>query len=367
MYEFEQINPKITKQYVEAMHCMLKSENPYPIIFSVVKKAFKSLVPNMADRIARPYVQNVLTPLYELLKNKYDLRKFKTIEEAESIYYQTEIVFREKAIDSKEVDDLADLFYELLEYDVCLEENGELYLHSYASLVHVAISHINAIRKWNKLYKKKPNEENFDIALNTNTTREKMIAFKLNAIKLDLLHNDVFDRASLLEQKEILLDFIKFNHITARCIAELKKYNHNLPHDNVILSHLQLSHIINADRPIDKFLIYKSFFATVVGIYKRSCAINQKDVPYTKLYKLARKLTAFVFPELKVLKKPLFTASKIKKPIKEIAIFNGLRLISFEDKRYKIHKEKDEIDLTEQYLKNIIKFSKKFTTPLSKS
>ncbi|QIR74749.1 hypothetical protein [Sulfurospirillum diekertiae] len=365
MYEFELINETLIKQYAEAMNGMLKQENPYPIVFSVVKRSFKALVPNTADHIIKPYVKSILSPLYELLKNKYNLRKFESEEEAKTLYNEAEKVYRSKILDNEIIDEFANFFYDLLEYDLCIEENEAQFLHSYSTIFNMSRSHIQAVIKWNKLFRKKPDEENFDIAVNTQTSRKKMIAFKLNAIERDLLHDNVFEKESLMSQREILQDFITHNHLTVRFIAELRKYVHSLPHDNMTTSNLKLSHILNADRPIDKMWIYQSFFTVIIGIYKKSCAIHKKKVPYKKLYTFADKLTKFVFPELANLKKPLFTYDKIQKPIKEIAIFDGLRLISFEDNRFTIHKEQDEIDLTEQYFKNIIKFSKRYT--LSKS
>jgi len=307
----------------------------------------------------------MLSPLYELLKNKYNLRKFESEEEATTLYYETEKVYRSKILDNETIDEFANCFYDLLEYDLCIEENEAQFLHSYSTIFNMSRLHIQAVRKWNKLFRKKPDEENFDIALNTQTSRKKMIAFKLNAIERDLLHDNVFEKESLISQREILQDFITHNHMTVRFIAELRKYVHSLPHDNLITSNLKLSHILNADRPIDKMWIYQSFFTVIIGIYKKSCAIHKKEVPYKKLYTFADNLTKFVFPELSNLKKPLFSYDKIQKPIKEIAIFDGLRLISFEDNRFTIHKEQDEIDFTEQYFRNIIKFSKRYI--LSKS
>lgn len=365
MYEFELINQNLIKQYAEAMNRMLSQENPYPIVFNVVKHSFKALVPNTADHIIKPYVKNMLSPLYELLKNKYNLRKFESEEEAATLYYETEKVYRSKILDNETIDEFANYFYDLLEYDLCIEENEAQFLHSYSTIFHMSRVHIQAIRKWNKLFRKKPDEENFDIAVNTQTSRRKMIAFKVNAIERDLLHDNVFEKESLVSQREILHDFVTHNHLTVRFIAQLRKYVNSLPQDEMTASHLKLSHILNADRPIQKIWIYQSFFTTIIGVYKKSCAINKKKVPYKKLYIFADKLTKFVFPELANLKKPLFTYDKIQKPIKEIAIFDGLRLISFEDNRFTIHKEQDEIDFTEQYFKNIIKFSKRYT--LSKS
>lgn len=365
MYEFELINPKIIQRYTESINGMMKHENPYPIFFSVIKRSFKALVPNASDHIIKPYIQNMLKPLYEILERKYKLRPFESLNEARLLHQETENNFRKYYLDNEDIDELANLFYDLLEYDLCVEENGNTYLQGYSTIYRMAGLHFIALRQWRKLHKKKPDEKNFDIAHNTETSREKMIAFKLESIERELLHDNVYDKESLVHQKDILNDFVVHNYITARFIAQLRKYVDSLPKDEMTVSHLKLSHILNADRPIQKKWIYQSFFTVIIGVYKKSCAINKKKVPYKLLYKFADKLTKFVFPELLTLKKPLFTYDKIQKPIKEIAICDGLRLISFEDKRFKIHKEQDEIDFTEEYLENIIKFSKRYT--LSKS
>lgn len=82
MYEFELINPKIIQRYTESINGMMKHENPYPIFFSVIKRSFKALVPNASDHIIKPYIQNMLKPLYEILERKYKLRPFESLNEA---------------------------------------------------------------------------------------------------------------------------------------------------------------------------------------------------------------------------------------------------------------------------------------------
>lgn len=365
MYEFELINPKITKQYAESMHHLLKSENPYLAVFNVIQKAMKSLVPNTAHYLIKPHIKNVLQPLYKMIESKYNLRKFHSLDEAREIYHNNLLHTNEEK--DEEIFEVQDMIYDLLEYDACIEENGQLFLHSLSSLYHMIIKHASAIEDWQMLKENKINEYNFDIALNTNKSLKKMLAFKKNSIDLELAHPYVDDRESLELQKQIVLDFPKYNHITARFVHDLKRLKDELPNDVFVQSHAKLAHVIDADRPIDIIEIYQSFFTSIVGIYKKSSKINDKELPYTKIYKFAQKLTMVIFPELKKLKKPLFVYDKIKKPIKEVAILNGFRLISFEDNRYKIKKEQFEIDITEQYLKNIIKFSKKYTYTLSKS
>lgn len=154
MYEFELISPKIIQQYTESINGIMAQENPYPTIFSIVKRSFKALVPNTADHIIKPYIKNMLSPLYELLKNKYSLRKFESMEEATILYYETEKVYRSKILDNETIDEFANFFYDLLEYDLCIEENEEQFIHSYSTIFHMSRSHIQAIRKWNKLFKK---------------------------------------------------------------------------------------------------------------------------------------------------------------------------------------------------------------------
>ena len=365
MYEFELINPKITKQYAESMHHMLKTDNSYIVVFNVVQKSIKALIPNTAHYLIKPHIKNILKPLHQMIESKYNLRKFNSFDEGRQLYYN--IFDYSNKEESKEIFELQDMIYDFLEYDICIEENGQIFLYSISNIYHMINKHSLAIEDWKMLKENKTNEHNFDIALNTNKSPKKMLAFKLSAINLELSHPFVYDRESLELQKQIILDFPKYNHITARFIHDLKRLSNELPNDIFVQSHAKLAHIIDADRTIDLIEIYQSFFTAIVGIYKFSAKINEKELPYSKIYKFAQKLTMYVFPEIKKLKKSLFVYDKIKKPIKEVAILNGFRLISFEDNRYKIKKEQFEIDITELYLKNIIKFSKKYTTTLSKS
>lgn len=363
MYEFELINPKITKQYAEAMHLMLKTENPYRVVFNVILKSIKIFAPNSAHYLLKPYIKNILQPLHIMIESKYNLRKFNSFEEAEEIYYRTFDNSNEDI--DEEILEFENMVYDFLKYDICIEENGNIFLHSISSLYHMINKHSKALEDWKKLDINKPSEENYDIVRNSIKSPKNMLSFKSKTINTELAHPFVDDRESLELQNQIILDFPKYRHITARFIYDLKKLSNEFPNDTFVQSHVKLSHTIDGDRPIDSIEIYQSFFTSIIGIYKFSAKINNKELPYPKIYDFAHKFTMYVFPELKKLKKPLFVYDKIKKPIKEVAIINGFRLISFEDNRYKIKKEKDEIELTEQYLQNIIKFSKSYT--LSKS
>lgn len=361
MYELEQLNPKIVKDYFDAISKINNTKKPYFILFSVMKSAIHSIVPNKANHIIAPFIKCALQPLRKELDSKYKFRKFDSHKEALDIYYRIEKDLNiSQFAEKKEMLELSNYIFDLLEYDLYLEENNETYLFALNKITALVFQHIKALRQWNKIDKNKPVEKNYDIARNTNDTYTKMVAFKLNPIKNELSNPLLNDKYTLLIQKDTIEDFTKYNHITARAINQMSLIKNDLPNDKYIQANSNLSHIIDSDRPIEKKEIYQSFYASIFGIYKFTSKINKKEVPYKTLYNFAQKFSEFVFPELKNWKKPLFTRTKIKKPIKEIAIFNRLSLISFEDKRYKIIKKQDEIEFTEDYLKAVTKFAKKY-------
>ena len=361
MYELEQLNPKIVKDYFDAIAKIYDTKKPYFILFSIMKNAFHSLAPNQANHIIAPFVKRALQPLRVKLDSKYKIRKFYSSDEAINIYTRIEKDLNISRFDEqKEMYELSNLVFDLLEYDLCLEENNQTYLFALNKISNLAFQHIQAIRQWNKINKNKPFEKNYDIARNTNDTYAKMVVFKLNSIKNELDHPLLNDKYSLEIQKNTLLDFQTHNHITARAIQQISLLKDDLPNDKYVQANSNLSHIIDSDRPIEKKEIYQSFYTSIFGVYKFTSKVNKKEVRYKTLYLFAQKFSEFVFPELKDWKKPLFNKVRIKKPIKEIAIFNGLSLIAFEDKRYKIKKEDDEIEFTEDYLKAITKFARKF-------
>jgi len=60
MYELEQLNPKIVKNYFDAISKINDTKKPYFILFSVMKRTFHALVPNKADYLIAPFVKRAL-------------------------------------------------------------------------------------------------------------------------------------------------------------------------------------------------------------------------------------------------------------------------------------------------------------------
>jgi len=371
MYELQQINPKILKKYYKTIEKINKTKHPYIILFSVMKDTFSHLLPTHALYFANSYIQKALSPLREQIKSKYSIRKFTSFDEATEVFNRIDKIIDYRIFNenkNKDFENIMNIIYDLLEYDLLEEKAGICYLYSLSHIMALAIKHEEALSVWKKLNKSKPPEANFDIARNTNDTKKKMIAFKLNSLNIDLANPLLSDeyRLFLEEQHNTLIDFTTHNHITIRTIRELKKIKDDFPNDSYIKAQTELSHILDADRPIEKREIYQSFFACVFGIYTFTSRVNHKKIPYAKLYKLATCISKFIFPEIKNYKKPLFIEERTKKPIVETCIFNNLSLVSFLDGRYKIKKEQDEIDFTEEYLNTIIHFSQRYLH-LSKS
>ncbi len=337
-----------------------------------MKDTFYHLLPTQANYFVKSYIKQALDPLRLQIELKHKVRKFNSQEEATEVFKTVEERFDYKAfkteIEKTEFESVLDTFYDLLDYDLYEEENGTCFLYSLNHIFSLAAKHIEALEKYLKQNENKPNESNYDITTNTNDTKEKMVAFKLNFLNNELANPSLNDELALEYeyQRDTLLEFVNYNHITVRSLRELKKIKKDFPHDPLIRAKTNLLHTLNSDRPVDKIEIYRSFFTCVFGVYKFTSKTNKKKPPYPKLYKFAKQLSELFFPEIKKFKKPLFSREKTKKPIVEICIYEGLSLVSFEDGRRKIKKAQEEIKFTEEYLETIISFSQRYLH-LSKS
>lgn len=372
MYELEQINPKIIKKYFNAMEKITKTKHPYIILQSVMKDTFYHLLPTQTNYFVKDFIQKALEPLKNQIALKHKVRNFDSKEEAIKVFNQVEkrldYKLFEKEIEKKEFEAIMDTFYDLLDYDLYEEENGEVYIYSFSHIISLAIKHNEVLEKRKEQDRNKPIEANYDISTNTNDTKLKMVAFKLNYLNNELSNPSLNEKLALEYeyQKYALLDFTTHSNLTVKAINQLKLIKDKYPNDVYIKAKTDLSHTLNANKPIETIEIYRSFFTCVFGIYTFTSKANNKTPPYTKLYKFATQLSEFIFPELKGLKKPLFVKDKIKKPIRETNTYEGLSLISFEDGRYKIKKEQDEIDFTEDYLNTIVHYAQRYLH-LSKS
>lgn len=371
MYELEQINPKIVEKYFKAIGKLMLTKHPLLTLQAVLKNTFSTMLPTQSFYFVKPYIQKALEPLKQQLLSKYKIKKFDSLEEAHKIYHTVFNKFDFQDLDTnerKEIEEIFDLIYDLLEFDTYEEENDILYLYSLSHILILAKKHNEMLTIWEELNKNKPPEANYDIARNTNDTKEKMIAFKLNHINIELanpLLNDE-NRTFFEYQRDLLIDFTTHSCMTTRSIREIIKLKENYPNDIYVKANVSLSHTLNADRPVEKIDIYRSFFASVFGVYRFTSNINKNSPPQSKLYDLASKFSQLMFPELKQLKKPLVTKAKTRQPIREIGNLNGIPLIAFEDKRLKIIKHQDEIDFTEEYLATIIRYANRYAY-LSKS
>ncbi len=366
MYELEQLSPKIIEKYFNTIEQITKTKHPYIILFSVMKDTFHHILPTQLNYFAKNYIKQALDPLRLQIEMKHRVRSFNSQEEAIEVFKTIEKRFDytafETEIEKKEFESTIDTFYDLLDYDLYEEENGKSFLYSLNHIFSLAAKHIEALEKYIKQNENKPDEANYDITTNTNDTKAKMVAFKLNYLNNELANPSLDEKLELEYeyQKDTLLEFITYSQITVRSLRELRKIKNDFQHDPLIRAKTNLSHTLNSDRPIDKIEIYRSFFACVFGMYRFTAKINKKKPPYLKLYKHAKQLSELFFPEIKKFKKPLFSEKKIRKPIVETCIYEGLSLVSFEDGRRKIKKEQDEIKFTEEYLKTIIHFSQRY-------
>lgn len=352
MYELLNVNSKLLTDYFKTIELALQKANWDSIILVSVKEAVHRLLPEIPFYLLQNQMQNTLQLIHQRKKYNIHTRNFNDMEEAKEVYHNTYDDLIEGLANSSDVEDklnldLIDYMYELLEYDQVTLIDGEKYLSSSIDINFWGEKHFKAFKKRETIDKAKPADKNIDIATNRGKTIRDRVKFLNPKFELEMTHPEIDDKEVIL-QSNVVEAYCENSRIMARCIhscAEISKDNK----DNFQINAIgKLQPYINGDEYIPKKHIYNSWYAYVLGIYKRS---SNKKIPLKKALKVARLSSYVLFTELRNKPNPIITIDTAKKPIRERSFYDGLRLHEFTDNRLKIKRSIEEINDTESFLK----------------
>lgn len=353
MYELNGVSSTIIASYYEAIIKADKHPLANIIIVIAVKQAFHTLEPNFPIRVAESYITKLLKPYFDRKRLGIITRDFKDQEEAEKIFID---MFGEllDALDDNETEECLYMrkalhcVYDLLSYDKVIVIENETYLSSWINLEYWSEQHTDAYEKRALLQQAKPDEENIDIALNTNKAYRDKIKFLNN--KVSTVNPFLKNEISEIKEKIIQL-FVEEYRMTARAVYGMSQILDEHSDIPIVRAFGELEPEIDSDATIPKKDIYESWYAYVVRIYDQS---SKQTAPLKKVLELAKYYSYVMFPDIPK-KRALISLDKAKKPIREKSFFKGLRLYEFTDNRLKIVRPNDEVKFTEAYLLEVTK------------
>lgn len=353
MYELIDVSPVIITSYFEAIEKADKHPLANIIIVIAVKQAFHTLEPNFPIRVAESYITKLLKPYFDRKRFGIIERAFIDQEEAKNIYNNMfgkllNALEEDHTKESEYAIKALDCIYDLLPYDRVIMIDNEPYLYSWINLEYWSDQHTDAYAKRAQLQQAKPNEENIDIALNTNKAYRDKIKFLNNKVSTvnPFAKNEITD----IKEKIIGL-FVEEYRMTARAVHGMSQILDEHSDIPIVRAFGELEPELDSDAIIPKKDIYENWYAYVVKIYDRS---TKQTAPIEKVLELAKCYSYFMFPDIPK-KRDLISLAKAKKPIREKSFFKGLRLYEFTDNRLKIVRPKDEVQFTEEYLIEITK------------
>ena len=356
MYELIDIDPNISDRFFRLIYKVYEKPNWDAVVVVAVRQAFHSLLPEIPLYILEASMRKSLQPIIDRKKFNIVTRPFLDEHEAIEVYHNTYDDLIEEITNSKEDTDrynleLIDYIYDLLPYDQVTIIDGEKILSSALNLSFWGEQHFEAYNQLSDLRKAKPAEWNIDTATNTNKAPKDKVKFLNDMFKIQIA-NPHIDSTEEELQLEFVKDYDKERHMIARSIFMCSQIPKDIPDFFPTKVIGKLAPLVNSDGEVTNHDLYKSWYAYSYGIYKRS---SQGRISTNAALELSRLSSYVLFPELRAKKDFLVTATTAKKPIRECAFFNGLRLHEFTDNRRQIKRTQEEIDYTESYLKELIK------------
>jgi len=353
MYELQNINPDITNKFWKLIYKTMQHPNWDKVILLVIKNTFYSMIPNTQQHWLEPYIKRYVQEFSNIKNSNFQIRDFQDEKEQEEVYhltYDSLINELENSTKSEDVHnlELIDFIYELLPYDKVIMIDDEKYLYSFFYLSLYGEEHLYAYEDLKVLYKNKPAEKNYDIATNTTKNFKSKTAFLNDTLQLEIKHPFVNSEKVEIQYK-VVQEFETQSHLTIRTVYEFSKIKDesNIKEISAIG---ELQPYLNSDDKIEYKDIYISWYAYVFSIYKRFGI----EIPTTKLLKLAQLSSKVLFEPLREIDKPLINQKTATKALREVAFFNGLRLMDFSDMRKKIKKTDDEIKFMEEFMNHLI-------------
>jgi len=305
------------------------------------------MLPNSSQNDFEEVINQLLKPILEAKRNNHIVRDFINKDEQIEIFESTYNDLIDELSRSEEIEDKYNLgliyyIYDLLEYDKVILIDNEKFLYSCIYLNTYFETHKKAYEQLAISYKSKPAEKNIDIATNRMTPHSEKVKF-IHAMYQPALNNQFVDNKAEKLKLGFLENYGNEYRMIARSIHQfstLEDYVDNFE----IKTIASLAPYINSDDHITNKDIYISWYAHVYTIY------THPKISTAQKLKLAQLSSYVIFPKLRDKKKPLINEKTALKPIREMGIFKGLRLLDFSDNRTKINKTDGEIDFTEEFL-----------------
>lgn len=353
MYELTDINEKLITSFFKTMDKTYQKDNWYSIVLVAIKKGVQTIIPEVSTTFLEPYLREKLKPFVEYKKLGIITRDFIDENEAIEAYNNT---FHKKTINQSNEDEivLTDVIYDLLKYDQVIIIADQKYLASAIQLSYWSDKYHKALDTLETLYKNKPDEMNYTTSTNTLKAPKDKVNFLKPLLKLAIANPNKESKEEEI-QFELLGYYGQEHHMMARSIhffSEVKKLDSN---NEIVDAIAKLKPYVDSDRTIEPSDIYISWYAHCISIYRK---LSKNKISTRKAFKVAKHYSDILFPHMK--DKKVVSEYTAQKPIRECAIFDGLRLLDFSDKRNKIIRPKDEIEDTEIYLKEIIKVCNRF-------
>lgn len=364
MYELLNINPKLTTSFFKTIDTALKKKHWESILLVALKKAVHTLAPTIPFYLLQNNMQKTFQLIHQRRELNIHTRNFIDEQEAIEVWHNTYDEMIEELSISNNVEDklnlnLIDYIYELLEYDQVTIIDGEKYLASYINLSYWGWKHYTALEERELIEKAKRDEKNIDVATNNGKTVKDRTKFLKPKFELDIAH-PLVDSEEIEFQSVVVEAYCENSKIMARCIHSCSELSKDKEKQFEINTIGKMQPYLNSDESIPKMRIYKSWYAYVVKIYNLS---SNNTIPVNKVLKVAQLSSYYLFEGLRNKNILLISKDTAKNEIRERSFFNGLRLLEFTDKRFKIVRSHEEIQDTELFLKIFTDTLK----PLSKS
>lgn len=356
MYELLDVNPKLKTDFFKTIALILPKNNFESLLVVAMKNTVHKLFPELPFYTLQSYMQKTLQPIHDRIKYNIHTRYFIDESEAIEVWHNTYDDIIKEMENSSDVEDKINLeliycIYDLLKYDKVTVIDGKKYLHSFINLNFYGNEHFKAYEKRLLLENAKRDDKNFDIATNRGKSVQDRVKF-LSPILDIAIQNPLMDSKNEELQKGVVQAYCEDTRMMARCIHGCSILSKHANNESFIDTIGNLKPYLNSDEFIPLIKIYESWYAHVKNIYMYS---SDNNIPLSKILNLAHLSSLFLFDKLRAYTSPVFKVDKLKIPIRERSIFDGLRLLEFTDNRTKITRSSEELEETELFLSTFLK------------
>lgn len=227
MYELHEINQNIRQDLYSTIEKAFEN-NQIITISKAIEYAIKKELPNEPKYIIDPIVRKASKEIQSSTKIKTE--SFKSSSEAQNLFtkhFKSYLDYADRNECSNEYRKLIEMSYDLAKYDKKLIFENQEYLFNTIYLLNKRKLHYRADLKWLKLYGTKPNEENFNIAHNTNKSQKDRTSFLNLKYKAYISNPNSYNLNTQMELN--IIDGFKSDNFTmARSISAINKVKYNI-------------------------------------------------------------------------------------------------------------------------------------------